>query len=76
MFIYIKTSMGKLTRLIVDPSDTIEMVKMKYEFEVGIPSGKQRLVFGGLRLEDEHTLAYYGIQNGKIGHVSSPIEVE
>jgi hypothetical protein len=45
----------------MDGSDTIEMVKSKIEDTKGIPAARQRLIFSGKLLEDDHTLADYSI---------------
>lgn len=50
-------------------SNSIGEVKAKIQDEYGIPVGLQRLIFAGIMLTDEYTLAYYGIQNQSTLHI-------
>ena len=55
---------GKEFRLDVDAGGTVDAIKAKIEKMEGIPAMKQRLIFGGMPLEDAKTLRDLGIQKG------------
>ena len=63
MQVFVKTVTGKVIPLTVEPSDTIESVKMKVSEEEGSPVGKQVFIFGHKTLEDEKTLSDYDVVN-------------
>uniref|UniRef100_A0A453GS19 Ubiquitin-like domain-containing protein n=1 Tax=Aegilops tauschii subsp. strangulata TaxID=200361 RepID=A0A453GS19_AEGTS len=61
--IFVKTLYGKTLTLEVESYDTIENVKVKFYEQEGTPPERYRLIFDGVQLEDNRTLADYGIQH-------------
>ncbi|KAI9221927.1 polyubiquitin-B [Blastocladiella britannica] len=64
MLIFIKTNMGKIHAFEVEPSDTIDSIRDKYEELSGVPPHMQLLAFDRKKLEDDFaTLEDCGIED-------------
>lgn len=60
--IFVKMQNGRTITLVLEPTDSIGVVKQKIEDNQGVAPNKQRLFYMGKELEDSKTLADYGIQ--------------
>ena len=69
MQILVKTLTRKTITLEVEPSDTVENLKVKIHAKEGIPVIEQCLNFAGTRLENERLLNDYNIQKGSTVHL-------
>ena len=63
MKIYVKTLSDKTIEVQVDPSETVEIVKVKIHEQEGISPCDQRLLTDGRDLNDMRTLSEYGIKH-------------
>ena len=70
--IFVNIMMEKTISLVVDPNDTIEMVKTKIKDKTGMPPEQQILLLTDKKLEDNRTLDYYNIKNGSVIQLVTP----
>ena len=57
--------------MLVKDSDTVKNIKIKIQENEGIQQMQQILLFNGIQLEDEYTLAKYGIENQSVIYIQS-----
>ena len=76
MRIFIKTLTGKTITLVVEPSDTIKMVKRKIQDKEGIPPSQQHLIFKRQELKDRQTLDKYKVPNESSVHLRLEDELD
>lgn len=70
MQIFIKLLTGHTLTLEVEETDTVAMMKLKVQDKNGIPPDQMRFIFEGKQLEDERTLAEYGITKESTIHTA------
>ncbi|KAL6606191.1 hypothetical protein ACP70R_041844 [Stipagrostis hirtigluma subsp. patula] len=63
------TPTGKMVAVMVQPTDTIGRVKLRFQIKEGIPWNLQRLVFAGEFLENGRTVADYDIRRWSTLHL-------
>ncbi len=71
-YLFVKRTKGKTMTYAVEPSDTIEIVKARIQYQEGIPPDLQWLTFAGEQLEDKYTLSDYNIPRGSTLRLLQP----
>ena len=69
VMVFLKTLTGQTIMLTVTPRDTVAQVKAKIEQQEGIPIRKQRLIFVGEQLHDDHYFLDYRIEHESAVHL-------
>ena len=67
--IFVKPLAGKTLPLEVKPGINVQMIKVKIEGKLGIPSQEQTLIFNGTKLEDGRALSDYNILHESVLHL-------
>ncbi|CAD8118602.1 unnamed protein product [Paramecium sonneborni] len=66
MKLFVRTLIGNIITLNVEPSDTMDAIKCKIQDQEGISTDQQRLLFKKMTLEDDRTISDYNIMEESI----------
>lgn len=69
MQLFVKTLDGTTITLNVESADNIGQIKQKIQEKQGVPRDAQRLIFNGKELQDEKSVADYGLQSENTLHL-------
>lgn len=69
LMVFIKTLSGQTITVRVTPRDTVRDVKQKIFEQEGIPVDRQRMIFVGEQLNDDHRLLDYRIEHESAVHL-------
>ncbi|XP_042889937.1 polyubiquitin-B-like [Penaeus japonicus] len=69
LVVHVKTLTGKTVTIDINPQDTVEVLKAILEDREGISADQQRIIYGGIQLEDGRTLAMYKIGSEALLHL-------
>lgn len=64
--VFVISVIGKHVKITIFPDDTIGRLKEKLQDSEGYPPSEVALVFNRKHVEDDYTLAHYGIKNESV----------
>lgn len=71
MQIFVKSLHGTTITLEVDPTDTINAIKLKLQDKQHVDPSRMQLIFAHKPLQDDNTLEFYNIQKESTLHMAS-----
>ncbi len=70
MKVLVKTLDNIILPINVEPSGTVETLKLQIENTIGLGTHYQRLIFNGRKLDERFTLSHYNIENESLIHMT------
>lgn len=67
--VFVKTMTGKTLTIDIGSSETVDVLKQRIYEKEGIPADQQRIIFAGIQIDDEQTLAHYLIPHEATLHL-------